>query len=64
MLLDSSYVDYWAKEKNYYLQGTLSYGHNFDKRGRNFSVDISGTRSNTNINSDSRTDKWKFKNGT
>ena len=28
MLLDSSYVDYWAKEKNYYLQGTLSYGHN------------------------------------
>ena len=31
MLLDSSYVDYWAKEKNYYLQGTLSYGHNFGR---------------------------------
>ncbi len=64
MLLDSSYVDYWAKEKNYYLQGTLTYGHNFDKRGRNFSIDLSGTRSNTDIYSDSRTDKWKFKNGT
>ena len=64
MLLDSSYVDYWAKEKNYYLQGTLSYGHNFEKRGRNFSVDVSGMSSNTDIHSDSRTDKWKFKNGT
>ena len=59
-LIDSAYSKNHYKDKNFYLNGTLTINHNLRKRGRSISMDIAGQISHTLNNSDTWTDKLKF----